>query len=65
MEKEIINKIISKMVNDLSPIQQKKLKNVLFEFQNEQNRYTNAIKKKNLVYSMDNCTRIMDFQKIN
>ena len=37
MEKEIINKILSQMENSLSNDQLKKLKNVLFKIQSNQN----------------------------
>lgn len=45
MEKEIINKILSQMENSLSNDQLKKLKNVLFKIQSNQN-LTNQSNKK-------------------
>ena len=49
MKKEIINKIISKMEQDLSPVQLKKLENVLSEFQDKQYPITHTTKKNNFI----------------
>lgn len=58
MEKEIIIKILTKMEDELSHTQLKKLEYVLFEIQSEQNLYNIPVKKSNLVKQFINTKRI-------
>lgn len=41
------------------------IKSQVLEMYKDLNEFNDELRKKNLVYRMDNCTRIMDFQKIN
>lgn len=58
MEDVIINKILSKMENELSQTQLNKLEQVLFEIQNEQNTFIQKMKKNNLIKQFINTKRI-------
>ena len=41
------------------------IKSQVLEIYKDLNEFNDDLRKKNLIYRMDNCTRIMDFQKIN
>lgn len=58
MDKEMINKILSKMENELSNAQLKKLEYVLFEIQGEKNLTNQSKRKINLIKQFINTKRI-------